>query len=186
MNDFFFGKLDKGNSLYVSQFKDAVANVPANNVAPHIERLLVDVKGLLIMPTGVTYEKLDNIIGAIGSDNISKLEIFTTTTESETTEYTYSIDIYMVNGIVRVLGMWADYRSNRFDEVISDMLGGIYKANLQKRTAVNVKGLNLKCLTDDLETVVKAFMEKAGNHESITARLGRNIKALENWIAERQ
>ncbi|MDA3821650.1 MAG: hypothetical protein PF450_03415 [Bacteroidales bacterium] len=178
--DFFFGELGAENSIYISNFKEAVKNVPSTHVAAHIERLLVDAEGFIPITSGVSYERLGDVISAIGGENISKLKISTSTTANTNVDYTYAVDIYMVNGIVRVLGHWTDYKAGRFDEIIAYMLGGIYGNNLQGRTMVGVKDLPIDWLSDDLELVVKAFMAKAGNHESITCRLERNIEALKN------
>jgi hypothetical protein len=165
MDDFFFGEFwkDDGISIGASKFRFACARVPANSVAAHVERVLAGNKGLFGI-TSLYGSDLGVVLEAIGSENISKLMISTTTAvnTSGVVPYTYLVDIYMVNGIVRTTSAnWVDHQEKYVDDMVSGMLGGIYRAKLQTRTIVNVKGISIDWLMDDREAVIKAFMKKA-------------------------
>ncbi len=162
--DFFFGEFlqEEGPiSIDVNKFTFACDRIPSDRVGAHVERVLMANKGSFRVTSSSTYADLGVVLDAIGSENISKLVISTTTTVSKSIAYTYLVDIYMVNGVVRVTANWIDYKEQYFEDMVGSMVGGIYKANLQARTRVDVQGMPFEWLASDCRIVVKAFMKKA-------------------------
>ncbi|WP_460188781.1 hypothetical protein [Thiomicrorhabdus hydrogeniphila] len=163
--------------MNIDSFKSVTQNVPSSHVVSHIERVLKECESSFDISTSASYDDLGGILTAIGSENISKLKIYTVP-ESGVVKYTYWIDIVLVNGVVRVKGNWTDYKDIRFDEIVWHLLLPIYQNGLNSRTSVNTEGLQLDNLSDDYGSVIKSFMEKASGTEYLLPRADGLIQSI--------
>lgn len=167
INDFFFKEVDTeyldAPSMDRDRFLSSIRKVPANFVAKQVERFLSEHKNLILLATQSNAD-LGAILAGIGSENICKLEIYTHDRNVGSLKYKFAVDIYLVNGVVSVCGGWCDSKGIYFDDYMANMIAPIYKNNLQSRTILNC-GIAMTELSDNLETVVDAFVAKSRVYE---------------------
>lgn len=188
--DFLFGEFNLTKhgvlSIGFDRFVGVMKTVQKKLVFRHLERILSKLDNGLGIETSASYSNLGLILEGIGSENISKLRIYTSKEVNSAVPYTYCVDLYMTNGILHIYGNWSDYKDIRFDEVIIDMLAPIYKYGLESYTELDVERLEKPQLSSDYKEEIEYFMIKAGNHESITSRKERLYESFERCLNEKK
>lgn len=138
MNDFFFGKVFKGehgeNELGLSNVGELAKQVSPEFFTAQLNRLLRSINGKVMLSEGTSSPNFWEFISKLSFDDVGFIDLYARTDINGNIDATLACDIMLHDGVVTVAPHWAAYKEVRANELISTLVLPLHLANFHGKT----------------------------------------------------